>query len=97
MNIETKRYLDLSMSADVRALPVLSEEFAAEIDNYAEKSFSKLAQKDADKRVTIRLEKIVDTLNRMLEEAEAYKSEKHNGDKVEPGPRVQLVISCSRQ
>ena len=91
MNIETKRYLALSMPADARALPVLSEKFAAEIDNYAEKSSSKLAQRDADKRVTMRLEKIVDTLNRMIQEAEAYKSEMHNGDKIEPGPRVRLV------
>lgn len=97
MQIQTMRYLDLSMRADIRALPVLAEEFAADIDSYAGNTPSKLAQENADKRIAERLEKIVDALNRMLEEAEAYKSEKHNGDKVEPGPRVQLVISCSRQ
>lgn len=98
MNIKTMRYLDLSMCADKRALPILSEEFAAEINNYAGNTPSKLAQDNADKRITVRLGKIVDTLNRMLEEAEAYRSEKHrNGDKVEPGPRVRLVISGSHQ
>ena len=89
-NIETMRYLDLSMRADKCALPILAEEFASEIDHYAWGASSN--------NITARLRKIVDTLNRMLEEAEAHKSEEcRNGGKVEPGPRVRLVISGSHQ
>ena len=82
------RYLALSRSADAQRLPVACQEFVESLDNYAE---------DLSKGVTRplqpakELERLVERINRMCAESEELKSQKHDGDKVEPLPRLRIV------
>ena len=83
------RYLALSRSADAQRLPVACQEFAESLDNYAE-DFSKGVSRPL--QPAEELEKLVERINRMCAESEELRSQKHNGDKVEPLPRLRIVL-----
>lgn len=82
------RYLALSRSADAQRLPVACQEFIESLDDYAE-DFSKGVSRPL--RAEEELERLVRMINRMCAESEELKSQKHDGDRVKPLPRVQII------
>ena len=92
MNIITDRYLQLSIAADSRELPLQAQMLGAEISDLG-KQADVVAYVVAREQVKKRLSSIVEMLNRMCEELEACETQRNNGDKVSPFPRVQMVTA----
>lgn len=82
------RYLALSRSADAQRLPVACQEFVESLDNYAEDLSNGISR---PLRPEEELERLVQMINRMCAESEELKSQKHDGDRVAPLPRLRIV------
>lgn len=82
------RYLALSRSADAKRLPVACQEFTESLDNYAEDLSNGILR---PLQPAEELERLVQMINRMCAESEELKSQKHDGDRVTPLPRLRII------